>query len=228
MSFNSRNYHFYLIFGDSPSGKEPWTKAKWTNEIQPILDTILRKSPNYGKTGLKTLQYLPRENSQYFDEAKFGRLGWNQKSHDKWTLTPDDTTRKFVNLNSWTPIKTVCDKNETAPDIYLNICSESYLAKSYLLQFNVFIVLAIAEDLNFDGHEQVIALSKVVNARKAVYKTRTWGGSREKNKELRWEFVNSISDTKAFGIYKAETMNLHDTKFENIVFEPYWKIIYSK
>ncbi len=227
MSFDSRKYHFYLLFADTTKGKEPWTKTEWTRSIQPLFDKIIKHSTYYDKTGLGVLAYTPRPNSEYSDEVKFGKLRWNEKSFEKWTFADEEKDREFHVLDCWTPMRTVCEKIDSAPDIYFSIWNEQQHPKKEKIKFDFLMVIAIAEELNYKGTEDIIELSKILNAKKTVYKYRRWGSVHDPEKNAQWSFINSIQDTTPFGIYRAETLDIHDTKFEDLKFEPYWTTIYG-
>ncbi|MDU1892380.1 MAG: hypothetical protein E6767_16970 [Dysgonomonas sp.] len=223
MSFNGRKYQFYLIFGNIEKGKGPWTQSEWYNSFEPLFSKLLQQSSGFEKTGIRVLEYKKEVDGSQ-SNVKLGRLKWDKKSHDKWTLLSNDN-REFTHFESWTPIWTVCEKNNTAPDIYISIWNEHYLGENKHYQFDSFIVIAIAEDLKTDNTEIIKNLSKNFNAKRTVFNIRTWGRGKYDESET-WKFNNWIQDTSSFGVYKkGSTLNFHDTKFEDIEFEPYWNII---
>lgn len=225
--WDNKQYHFYLLFVDTTKGKEPWVKTTWTKQVQPILDKIIKKSNFYEKTGLSVLAYKPKPNSKYFDEVKFGKLRWNEKSFTKWLVPEVNKEIQFEHLDCWTPMRTVCEKIDSAPDVYIAISNEQNHPIKEKIQFDVFVTIAIAKELDYDGLHEITELSKTLTSKKTVYIQRCWGSVRDPKKNAQWSFVNSIQDTSSFGIYKADTLDIHDTKFEELKFEPYWTIIYS-
>lgn len=227
MSFDSRKYHFYLLFADTAKGKEPWTKNEWTKNIQPLFDKIIKHSSYYDKTGLGVHAYTQRPNSEYHDEIKFGKLRWNEKSFEKWTFSDEEKERQFSCLDCWTPMRTVCGKIGSAPDICFSILNEQNHPKKEKIKFDFLMVIAIAEELNYIGTDDIRELSKILNAKRTVYKYRRWGSVHDPEKNAQWSFINSIQDTTSFGIYRAETLDIHDTKFDDLKFEPYWTTIYG-
>jgi len=227
MNWN-RNYHYYLIFGDASKENEPWTKDTWM-KVEPLFEKILKHSPHFKETGLGTVQYSHRPNSQYYDLVKFGKLSWNEQSHNKWTIQNINKGRLFAYLDSWTPRRTICVKLDSAPDVFFSLGNErrTYKEKS---QFDFLVSIAIVDNLNADIENEVIEISKLINAKRAVYRQRQWNGDEEATKSKTWEFINSIQDVvTSFGIYRAgPTLNIHDTKFADIKFEPYWETIYCR
>nr|WP_199000939.1 hypothetical protein [Flavobacterium sp. ASV13] len=225
--WDNRKYHFYLLFADTTKGNEPWSKTVWTKQVQPILDKIIKKSKYYDKTGLGVLAYTPKLKSEYFDEVKFGKLRWDEKSFEKWTVTEANKEIQFEHFDCWTPMRTVCGKIDSAPDIYIAISNEQNHPIKDKIKFDILMIIAIAEEIDFKGLDEITELSKVLNAKRTVYRKRRWGSVHDPEKNAQWSFINSIQDTSAFGIYKAETLDIHDTKFEDLKFEPYWTTIYS-
>ena len=226
MGFDNRNYHFYLIFGINIPGKEPWLETEWNANFEPLFSKIIEKSPHKKDTGIRTLEYVKEnESDKYYKECKLGKLRWDKKSHEKWTLKNVDK-REFHHFELWTPLWTICEKNNTSPDIYISISDEKGVNKKIPCQFDTFITIAIAEDVGNLQKDVIIKLSEKFNSKKTVYNKRTWGkGKKDENKK--WEFINSIQDTHSFGIYNDSIkLNIHTIEFEKIMFEPYWEIIY--
>jgi hypothetical protein len=224
--WNKRTYHFYLIFGENISGKEPWIEEEWFNHFEPFFNKIIELSPNQKDTGLRVLEYIKKdETSQYYKEYKLGKLRWNEQSHKKWTFKNNDT-RRFTHFESWTPLWTACDKNHISPDIYLSFWNEGRIYKER--QFDTLVTIAVADETGNVSKDIIIELSKAFNSKRTVYNKRKWGeGKKDENEK--WSFINSILDTHSSGIYKdkeIKNLNIHSIKFEKIIFKPYWEIIY--
>jgi hypothetical protein len=94
-----------------------------------------------------------------------------------------------------------------------------------LTNFNVFVVIAIAEDLEVDCDPLILDFSKSIHAKRTVYRTRHWRNETMFNSEG-WSFHNWIEETFSNGIYKGQS--LHSTEFETVVFEPFWKTLYKQ
>ncbi|MDR2033294.1 MAG: hypothetical protein LBP89_01500 [Helicobacteraceae bacterium] len=221
----NRMYHFYMIFGENHSGKEVWREKQWFNVFEPLFNKIIELSPNKKDTGLRVLEYIKEnEEAQYYKKHKLGRLRWDKKSHIKWTLKENDK-RLFVNFELWTPLWTICEKNSVSPDIYLSFWNEDK-TNNKPRQFDTLVTIAIAEDIGKIQNDAIAELSKAFNPKRMVYNQRRWGkGKKDDNKK--WYFINSVQDTTSYGIYVGgKDLDIHKTKFEEIVFEPYWKIVY--
>jgi hypothetical protein len=133
----SRVFHCYLALGKGHDQKLfEW--GQW-NKISPCLDRLFSRPD----TLIETVQFDPAT-----DRAiPFRNLGWNSKSHAKWTLNSPitsnlPTSREFLTTQLWAPGQRICEEKETAPDIFAEISSFGAEA------FDEGIIIAVAEDLN--------------------------------------------------------------------------------
>jgi len=215
-----RKYHFFLLFGDTTNEQAPWNNKVWKENIQPRLDFLLKHSSFYKKTGLGTIQYVPKPNSQYFETLKLGKLTWNESSHDKWTITTIDPLRRFHSMDIWTPSRGTCAKLGSAPDIYFSISNERLAYNLEHVEFEWFAVLAVAVDVQCDIKNIVFDLSKTMLAKKTVSIERGW---LQQIQHTQWRFINGIQDTFSHGIYMEGPRNLHKIPFQNLQFAPFWE-----
>lgn len=222
--WSKRKYDFYLFLGESTNEHLPWNHEIWNDHVEPLIDEIIAKSVEYKDTGIRVLEYQKLPNSEYYKELKLGRIRWNKKSHDKWTIQKESDI-KFKHFELWTPIWTKCEKSSSAPDVFLTIENENDFNNERDIQFNVFAVLAIATDLKFDCHNIITELSDNLKAKKTIKNVRKWSRGKE-DKDKNWKFDNWIQDTFSNGIYKGQS--LHKFNFEDIEFEPYWETIYDQ
>jgi hypothetical protein len=228
-SIEDRSYHFYLIFGESVPGKEPWMEMEWVNNFEPLFDEILALSPYKNDTGLRVLERKKEnETDVYYKQYKMGKLKWDRKSHDKWTLKSDDK-RLFCRFESWTPRWTVCDKTGKAPDVYLSFNNEKVAGYKKTLQFDILGSIAICEDVGNVDVEIIRKLSEMFRAKRTVYVRKTWfsGKIDENNKWNLNDWMDCICSWN--GMYKDEktvNLNMHSVDFKEIEFEPYWEIVY--
>ena len=229
-SWENKPYDFYLIFGPNDESKSPWISKNWKTDFEPYFDLLLKQTENLKDTGIRGLKYKPekriskKDNKEfiYNEVVKLGRLKWDEKSHDKWTIV-NNTDNYFVNFELWNPIWTICDKKQTPPDIYIKISNERDFENKRNVQFGYFIVVSIAKNLNINSKQILIDLSEKINSKVTILKTRKWGKT---EKVGNWTFVNSIQDTFSNGIYKGE--NIHNIEFDKLDFEPVWEIIWRK
>ncbi len=226
----NRPYDFYLIFGQNEESKFPWIKSNWDKDFKPYFDSLLKQTETYNKTGIRVIKYdvekrtAKKDNREYIyhSEMKLGRLRWDLKSHEKWTNSTD-TDKYFQNFELWTPIWTICEKKGSPPDIFISISNENDFTHKRQMQFGYFIVIAIAKNLKIDSEPVIKELSEKINAKISILKRRKWG---KPEKAGNWTFVNWIQDTFSTGIYKGK--NLHSVDFNELEFEPTWKILFKQ
>ncbi len=229
-SWENRVYDFYLVFGDEDESKSPWLKSNWNSNFEPYFDSLINQVETKLETGIRVNKYKPenktskKDNKEfiYHSKIKLGRLKWDKKSHENWTEEIDGNNH-FENFELWTPIWTVCEKRDIPPDIFISISNQKSFDISNKVQFNYFIVVAIAKNLNMDSKSLMLDLSKKANTKVTILKERRWGKS---EKVKKWSFVNWIQDTSSNGIYEGK--NLNNLNFNEIQFEPVWEIIYKQ
>lgn len=229
ISWQNRPYDFYLIFGQNEESRYPWIRSNWDKDFEPFIDLLLKKSVNRNKTGIRATTYkvekrfTKNDNKEfnYLSEIKSGRLKWDAKSHDKWTLSNSNDTY-FQDFELWTPGWTICEKKDSPPDIFISIFNEADHENKRKIQFGYFIVIAVAQNLKIDSQPIITELSRRINSKISVVQTRKWG---KPKKGDAWTFNNWIQDTSSNGIYKGKSM--HSVNFNEIEFEPFWNIIYK-
>ncbi|KDN55770.1 hypothetical protein [Flavobacterium seoulense] len=227
-SWENRQYDFYLIFGQTEENKSPWITTNWKSDFEPYFDMLINQNVILKETGIRATKYKPekriskKENEEfvYHSDIKLGRLKWDEKSHEKWTM-PNNTENYFLNFELWSPIWTICEKRQSPPEIYISISNERDFEKKRDIKFGYFIVVAIAKSLKFDSKPIMKELSERINSKATILKTRRWG---KPEKAGNWTFVNWIQDTFSKGIYKEK--NLHSLEFDKLEFEPIWEVIY--
>lgn len=225
----NRTYDFYLIFGKIDQSKSPWITADWKSDFEPYFDALIKQTENSKETGIRAVKYksekrISKDNKEfiYHSEIKLGRLKWDKESHEKWTNS-DHTESHFQNFELWTPVWTICEKKQSPPDIYITISNQQDFENKTKVQFDYFIVIAIAKDLKIDSKPIIKEFSEKINSRAAILKTRKWN---KPEKAGNWTFRNSIQDTFTSGIYQDK--NIHDFDFNELEFEPFWEIIYRE
>lgn len=229
-SWKNREYDFYLIFGDNDESKCPWLKSNWYSDFEPYFDTLINQIEAKLETGIRVNKYksenktTKKDNKEfiYHSKMKLGRLKWDNKSHDNWTEEINENNH-FEHFELWTPIWTVCEKRNIPPDLFISISNEKSLNNPNKIQFNYFIVVAIAKNLKIDSKSLMLELSQKSNVKVTVLKHRRWGMPQKGKK---WKFVNWIQDTVTSEIYEGK--NLNNINFNEIQFEPFWEIIYKQ
>ena len=229
LSLKNRAYDFYLLFGEKDESKSPWLQSNWNSNFKPCFDDLINHA-EAKEIGIRVNKYKiekrisQKDNKEfnYHSEIKLGRLKWEDKSHDKWTIE-DSSENYFERFELWSPIWTICEKRQVPPEIFISISNERNFDDSRDIQFGYFIVVAIAKSLNLETKSILRELAVKVNAKAAVLKKRRWGMP---EKEQKWTFKNGIQDSFSNGIYKEQ--DLHIQNFEALEFEPAWEIIYQQ
>lgn len=227
-SWENRQYDFYLIFGQVDEEKSPWIKTNWKSSFEPYFDLLVKQSESLKETGIRTTKFKlekrfsKKDNKEfvYHSDLKLGRLKWNEKSHEKWTMS-DNKENYFLDFELWSPIWTICEKRQCPPEIYISISNQRGFENKQHIEFGYFIVVAIAKSLKLDSRPILKKLSERINSKATILKTRRWG---KPEKVGNWTFVNWIQDTFSSDIYKDK--NLHSFQFEELEFEPTWEVIY--
>jgi hypothetical protein len=228
--WQNRAYDFFLIFGQDDESECPWIKSSWYENFEPYFDRLIKQTDYLKETGIRVIKYKPekriskKDNKEfiYHSEVKSGRLKWDIKSHEKWTVA-NSADNYFLNLELWTPIWTVCEKRDSPPDIFISISNERDFENKREIRFGYFIVVAIAKNLKTDSKPVLRELSEKINAKATILKTRKWGKPETVGN---WAFVNGIQDTFSGGIYNGQS--LHSLDFSKLEFEPVWEIIYQE
>lgn len=229
LSWENRQYDLYLIFGQTDESKSPWITTNWKSDFEPFFNLLIKQKENSKETGIRVVKYKPEKRISkynkeftYHSDVKLGRLKWDEKSHEKWTIAKN-IENYFLNFELWAPIWTVCEKKQLPPDIYITISNERDFDNKLDIKFGYFIVIAIAKDLKIDSKPILKNLSEVINSKVTILKTRKWG---KPEKSGNWTFVNGIQDTFSNGIYKEK--NLHSFDFDDLEFEPVWEVIHRQ
>lgn len=111
-------YQTFFLFGKVPH--EPlWQWARWT-EVAALLDPLITSSR--GKASIRTTQYHKTQPGK----LPFGRIGWNSAGQMKWTHESPVTAGKsneweFFDAEVWAPSWTICERENLAPDFYIDI-----------------------------------------------------------------------------------------------------------
>ncbi len=226
----NRKYNFYLIFGQTDENKSPWKADIWKSDFEPYFDLLIKQTENFRDIGIKAIKYktekriYKKTNKEFIthSDIKLGRLKWDEKSHEKWTIA-NNIENYFLRFELWKPNWTICEKQQTPPDIYITISNERDFKNKRDVKFGYFIVVAIAKNLKTDPNPILSELSEKINSKATILQTRRWNKPENAGN---WTFANWIQDTFSNGIYKGQ--NLHNFNFEELEFEPIFQVIYRQ
>jgi len=211
MTFFSRDYEVFLLLA-APDAIPLWDAAQWL-PFAASLDGLVAQAR--GKAGVRSHQYNPKGKP-----IAFGRLGWDAKSHAKWTHTPTTTQARFMSLEAWAPTWTVCEKDDQAPDVFLALANESLLGLAGKpLQFSQRLVCAIATDMGPDAAATLRqALAQLAAQQDAVvfaHTRRQWGRASSYG-----GFTGAIQDMLIGGLFRQDAP--HARPLDDATFQDVW------
>jgi hypothetical protein len=166
MSFWDRKYYVYLIIAGSKV-KRPYYWDTW-QEIVPLIDAFAQSGR--GTTSVRSSQLFNGK------PIAFGRLGWNEASHRKWTHSSPATLQgsalwDFLGAEVWSPSWTQCERDDAAPDFYCKLWGGHRTPAAVLLAF-------YADEHSLQRREIEIAvrcIGDIVEALEIGYCDRLWG-----------------------------------------------------
>lgn len=197
MAFFSREYEVFLLLA-APEAPGLWNAEPWM-PFAAGLDGIMAQAASRGKAGVRSHQYNPAGKL-----ISFGRLGWNDKSHARWTHAPASGAARFMSLEAWAPSWTVCEKDDQAPDVFLALANESLLGlPDKTLQFGQRLVCAIATDMGPEAAATLqTSLAQLAAQQNAVIFARTrrqWGKA-----SAYGGFTGAIQDMLVGGLFRQD------------------------
>jgi len=193
--FLTRQYDAHLFLA-APDAENIWNWAQWQKLI-PLLSPFMQ-SPR-GRTSIRMTQFQANSSlSPDQSYIRFGALGWNEKSHQKWTHGSSQTldiskTWEFCCASTWAPGPGICEKQDCPPDGYLTIRNEiqSGMTREQC-KFAYSLMLAVACDITHDGLEGTLtACKKLLQAVLAAKTHTTWSPSFGGNSMTDWEIFGA-------------------------------------
>jgi hypothetical protein len=170
--FHKRTYLAYLILGKRGAAP-PWHHREWlaaTSHLPPLLEAAR------GPAAVRSTQTTDDGST-----LLFGRLGWNPRSHAKWTHGSPETARQsarwtFVSTEVWAPHWNVCAREDAAPDVFLSMAP----AIVPELGFDVGVLLALhdqlpGEILQAGAHHVIREFARVVRPVLLAQARLPWG-----------------------------------------------------
>ena len=214
MSFFSRDYEVFLLLA-APGSPGLWQAEHWT-PFAAALDGVVAKA-RAGKTGVRTHQYNPQGKL-----IPFGRMGWDAKSHAKWTHTAGTADARFMSLEAWVPTWTVCEKEDLAPDLFISRFNEDHLtAAGRPLLFGQRLVCAVATGLGEEAcatvKQAVAQLAAQQQAPVFAHARRPWG------KAMLGGFGSAIQDLALTDLFKPGSP--HVRPLDGDTFRGRWNFI---
>lgn len=207
-----RTYTLDVILGD-PAASALWNWTQWKQAVS-LIDPIL--SATRGRPGVSSTQFNGK------NHVRFGTLGWNYKSHQKWThnsplscLAAESAKWNFLSTEVWAPSRGNCGRDNCPPDFFFYFSNEGFWTTEdgSALQFNPVVIIAIAEALPAEVLEQEVTMtckiSRMLNAKLHAYKSRKWGFKSGSG------FMNPIADIAVTkGLFKPGPIHNWDLSLD--------------
>jgi hypothetical protein len=192
MVFHERVYDAFVILG-KPHDVPLWNTSRW-HEVASGLDELIRSAE--GPVAVRSTQLDGPKGRM--KPVAFGRIGWNKKGHDAWTLRGDNTTRLFGSTEVWGPSWTRCELGARAPDLFFALHNPAAEGATWL--HSPVLLLAAASDLDASFVDLARATARatagIVGAVARACQRRPWGYSRPGG-----GFDGSIQDLHALGAF---------------------------
>jgi hypothetical protein len=197
MAFHTADYDVYVFMGD-PATQPLWHWDKWLL-LMPDLDALLHVAR--GPASTRSTQFLPNRGGT----VKFGKIGWKEPDQQKWTHGSPRTLEsspswRFLDTELWAPAWTQCERDISAPDIFMAIASQSAFGAAPA--FEPVIVLAVVSELscreNLLVARVIKRLRELVNPKLVAHLRRPWGRSTLSGVG----FSDSIQELHVTGLFK--------------------------
>ncbi|MEQ4616964.1 MAG: hypothetical protein ABN482_02835 [Corticimicrobacter sp.] len=120
-AYRTRQYDVCLLLA-APDAPRIWEYAVW-QRLVPALTPLL--SSDRGRTSVRMTQFdQTQTGSPNQTYVRFGQIGWNEKSHRRWTHASPDTEAvsrawEFCGAAGWAPGPSKC--SECPPDGFLAV-----------------------------------------------------------------------------------------------------------
>ena len=216
MAFFSRDYEVFLLLA-APDAAPLWASAQWT-PFAASFDGIVAQAGTRGKASVRSHLYNPKGKP-----LAFGRLGWDDKSHAKWTHTAATTEARFMSLEAWAPSWTTCENEDQAPDVFLALANEALLGQAGKpLRFGQRLVCAIATDLGPEAaaavHASLAQLARRQDAVVFARAQRQWGHASPYG-----GFTGAIQDMLIGGLFRQD--DPHALPLDAHAFRDAWTLL---
>lgn len=138
-------YYSLALVGKSERCKS-WSWDTW-GRIVPVLDPLVSV---FGKTVAVRSTQTPGKD--YRQDVRFGRMGWDDKSHQKWahgSPLNHEASRawRFYMTEIWAPSWTACERKSMSPHLVIRIENPFFVGQARPGQFNQLFLMALHEQV---------------------------------------------------------------------------------
>jgi hypothetical protein len=219
MGYNDRVYDLYVILG---SAQRPlvWKWDEW-KRVASLLDEFVELAR--ANAAVRSTQF----EGDGRRAVSFGKIGWNEKGHEKWTHESPKTagissTWRFLGMEMWAPAWSVCEKDGQPPDVFFALRNEAFWQNEKTIKFNPTVIFAVAVDFPGPvldrGRQTAVNLARYLDAVLSGYQRRPWGQSVGKV-----GFTGSVQDMLTTGLYKGG--QIHDRPVDLSTFAESWQLL---
>ncbi|WP_439887816.1 hypothetical protein ACSX1C_00770 [Pseudomonas sp. MBLB4123] len=189
MNYCDHMYHLWFFL---PRAEEQpiWNYKKWHSITAPFNQII---ASCRGNPSVRSQQLESNRKNQ----VKFGRIGWNEKSHQKW-CHHDTEDKIFVDTQVWAPSPGQCEKESTPPDFFMAINNRANSSDSEHT-FGSVIIMALRAEAFHKDESLAATVCNVTNPILWGYCQRPWG----KRLNDSGAYTNSIQDMAVIGLLKT-------------------------
>jgi len=134
------DYISFVVIGKSEN-HQAWRWDTWSMMV-PVLDPIVTATG--AKVAVRSVQGADDDRK----DVRFGRLGWDARSHQKWShgsfVTQGASPKwKFCFTEIWAPSYTVCEREGKDPILFVQIENPFITLEPKRGQYNQFFHLAV-------------------------------------------------------------------------------------
>jgi hypothetical protein len=212
--FHTRNYSVFLLLSH-PDATPLWFRDRWMGVV-PKLSPLMMT--DRGKALARVVQLRPGLGSPNKRAVKSGPVGWNEKSHCKWTHDRANASGgdpEFRSVQFWAPGGPECERSGRPPEAFFSLAQESEPKEGR--QYGYMVALAVAEDredLVDDRDAAIEGLSSIMRPVLIAKSRRTWGRGHA-NPPSEWQ--NSINDTFfVSGLFKPGKMHVESVSLNSL------------
>ncbi|WP_313625681.1 hypothetical protein [Achromobacter sp.] len=215
MAFHTRMYDVYLVLTGA-SAPVPWSTGSWLPVAQALAPFAVSER---GKAAVRCTQIDKATRKR----ASFGRLGWNEASHRKWTHDmPQEAPWTFLGAEAWAPSWTQCEKDGLAPDCFVALSTPSALMRESPLQFGGKLLVALTCDAPQESRDQlrdaIAGVAQSLDSPLTVHQSRAWG------KASYGGFTAAMNDLSVASLFHNGSP--HERPLDLSTFEESWSPVY--
>jgi hypothetical protein len=206
-----REYEVHSLLG-SPDVPPLWNRKTWES-VFPLLQSLARSAR--GVPAISSTQF----ESDGRKPVRFGRIGWNNDAHQKWTHSAD-TPHRFLSTEVWAPSRAACSKDGRPPDLFFIVWNAGYFTQKETTFRDTVLLAVPSENLSMVQECANVAgqLATILQAKFHGRMTRPWGRPVGK-----FAYTNALGDMPTTGLFRAGKK--YQEEPGNAILEEHWQIV---